>query len=198
MATIEYVEDFDSNTGPDGNKGAKRRAFALKEEEAQTLVWRGIKEPGPVYQPYVIRAELHGSNTYDRHWFQFRFLKKNGKFGSTVHVIDLDDRRTVWSGLPSSLEGLSLDYPCAFLFLTEDLKDVRPDLYKDGHVNGHRGEVSKDAKLLDDDTGTGGNGKWPRAAGRAKSKHLEGLLGRIAGGALTEEDIALLKSLGAS
>ena len=158
MASIEYREDDDPDTSPNGTKGARRRAFETPKA-GDVLVWRGLKDVGPGWQPYVIEAEFRdGRPTFTEPYLRFRFLKSDGTFGPTVHCVDLNDRRLVWRDLPSSLEGLSAAKPCAFLFLTEDLEQIAPVLYADGNA----GAAGSGPRILEG--GTGGTGKWPIGA----------------------------------
>jgi hypothetical protein len=170
MPGIPYEEDDDSNTDPNGTQGAKREAFEVPK--GGKLIWRGVKDPGPAWRPYVIKAELaSGQSGIDEPYLRFRFLKDTGDFGEMVHCIDLNDRRLVWRRLPSTLRNLSPAKPCAFLFLTEDLERIAPVLYQDGNVNGKRGIAILEG-------GTGGTGKWPIGAG-----FLVGAVGKLVDGA---------------
>jgi hypothetical protein len=185
MPEIPYEEDDDSNTDPNGTKGAKREAFEVPT--SGKLIWRGIKDPGPAWRPYVIKAEFRkGQNGIEEPYLRFRFLKDTGSFGDMVHCIDLNDRRLVWRRLPSTLRNLSPTKPCAFLFLTEDLEDVAPVMYQDGNVNGKRIQILEG--------GTGGTGKWPAGAG-----FLVGAVGKLVDGAkgvaLSSEERQALEEL---
>jgi hypothetical protein len=143
-------EDAEEGTGLDGRQRARRRAFSIAAR-GEPLYWRGIYAESPRWQPYLIKGvfpdAIRGS------FLHFQFAKRDGTFGSRIHTIDLDDQRIVWRHAPSTLDGLSESTPCAFLFLTKDLKELAPGLHEDGHYLGIR------------DGGTGGRGQWPNGAG---------------------------------
>lgn len=150
MAQFPYYDEDDAQgTGLDGRQHAKRRAFSVSAL-ADPLYWRGLHDEAPRWQPYLIKGvfpdAIRGS------FLHFQFAKRDGTFGSRVHTIDLDDQRLVWRHAPSTLDGLSESTPCAFLFLTKELKELAPGLYDDGHYLGIR------------DGGTGGRGQWPHGA----------------------------------
>jgi hypothetical protein len=147
---ITYEEDYEPGGQWNGSHGAKREAFPVPKD-GDNLVWRGRMDAGPLYHPYVIKCV-----GLDEPFLHFMFLKSSGQFGPLVHTIDLNDQRLVWRKLPSTLAKLSEATPCAFLFLTDDLKRVAPGMYADGCTN---------AVPSARDTGTGGTGKWPRSAG---------------------------------
>lgn len=187
---VDYDEDGDLNTGPDGNKGAKRKAFTVPDG-SEVLLWRGVKDMGPVWQPYVIKAEFRrGQTAIEEPYLRFRFLKDTGEFGELVHTVDLNDRRLVWRDLPSTLRELSPAKPCAFLFLTSELEDLAPLLYEDGNANAKkRGPIA----ILEG--GTGGNGKWPIGAGTLVGA-LEKLVDKKQGlGQLSDDEKRLIGSL---
>lgn len=186
MAVIDYAEDDDPCTSPDGNAGAKRVAFALTGGD-ETLLWRGEKDFGRGFAPYVIKSTRGAIK--DPKAFELSFLKIDGSFGAKSHTIDLDDENVVWRGLPSTLEGLSDATPYAFLFLTERLEELRPDLWKDGDIR------ARESVGADEIPGAGGNGKWPRGAGMimVRAEQLEEIVQRAVRSLLQELKLVNVK-----
>ncbi|MCW5808803.1 MAG: hypothetical protein KIT31_41010 [Deltaproteobacteria bacterium] len=165
MITYRHLEPEDPGSAP------PRTAFAVPTVGAR-LTWYGYQDPKPGWRPYVVKCvepfpdiPVEPDAEDEDATLSFEFLQTDGTFKGAEpgvpHTIVLTQQELVWWNVPSTLDGLSLSTPCAFLFLTDNLQALRPDLYEAGDAGG--GALRREGG-----NGNGGTGKWPQgAAGRS-------------------------------
>lgn len=133
----------------------KSQDWAWTPPTRHELVLWDNRKPGPHWEPYIIKVV-----SLNEPLLAFVFQKENG-WGKKVFEVNLDDPRCVWRDLPSTLvrkDGSPIQPGDAgFLFLTDQLSVLHPEMYKDGHK-------PKTAPAIAG-PGTGGGGKWPKAGG---------------------------------